>query len=329
MMDNTRSPLVSVVTPVYNCEKYIRECIESVRSQTYENWDYTIVNNCSTDSTLAIAREYAERDSRIRVIDNTDFLRVFANFNKALRHISPASKYAKVLAADDRMYPECLEKMVTLAEKHPRVAIVNSCWLTGVHVRPERLPSHEPVVSGRELCRGWLLDPSYYPYGTPSNVLYRSDIVRSREMFYNESNFHADFEVCLEFLETYDFGFVPQVLTFARERDDPTMTSFSVRTNTYISARMYEIDTYGPRYLTEFEMTRRVRQIKREYYRYLAKQLYNRRDKAFWDYHKNKLLALGHPLEWTRLSAFALVEGLVFLFQPKRIIRRLSGSTVG
>jgi glycosyltransferase involved in cell wall biosynthesis len=43
-----QEPLVSVVTPVYNGEIYLRECIESVLNQTYTHWDYTIVNNCST-----------------------------------------------------------------------------------------------------------------------------------------------------------------------------------------------------------------------------------------------------------------------------------------
>jgi glycosyltransferase involved in cell wall biosynthesis len=72
-------PLVSVVTPVYNGEAYLRECVESVLSQTYTNWDYTIVNNCSTDGTLGIAEEYARRDSRIRVLSNETLVRVFQN----------------------------------------------------------------------------------------------------------------------------------------------------------------------------------------------------------------------------------------------------------
>jgi glycosyltransferase involved in cell wall biosynthesis len=49
-------PLVSILTPVYNGEKYLAECIRSVLAQTYQNWEYTIVNNCSTDKTLEIAK---------------------------------------------------------------------------------------------------------------------------------------------------------------------------------------------------------------------------------------------------------------------------------
>ena len=66
-MTSTHAPLVSVVCPVYNGETYLRECVDSVLAQTYSSWDLAIVNNCSSDRTLAIAQEYAARDSRIRI----------------------------------------------------------------------------------------------------------------------------------------------------------------------------------------------------------------------------------------------------------------------
>ena len=71
---SSKSPLVSVVTPMYNTIDYIEECIESVRRQTYEHWDYVIVNNCSSDGSAEIARRYAELDPRIWVIDNATVL---------------------------------------------------------------------------------------------------------------------------------------------------------------------------------------------------------------------------------------------------------------
>lgn len=63
-------PLVSIVTPVYNNAEYIAECTESVLAQTYQNWDYTIVNNCSTDKAAEIGRRYAAEDTRIRIHGN-------------------------------------------------------------------------------------------------------------------------------------------------------------------------------------------------------------------------------------------------------------------
>ena len=83
-----RQPLVSVVTPFYNEEKYLAECIKSVLAQTYATWEYIIVNNCSTDKSLEIAKVYQERDPRIRIYNNEMFLNQIENFNYILRQIS-------------------------------------------------------------------------------------------------------------------------------------------------------------------------------------------------------------------------------------------------
>ena len=107
-MDSAAPPLVSMVTPVYNNEEYLVECIESVLAQTYQNWDYTIVNNCSTDKTGEIARRYAAKDPRIKVYDSQQFLRAVPNHNLALRQISARSKYCKIVFADDWIFPRCL-----------------------------------------------------------------------------------------------------------------------------------------------------------------------------------------------------------------------------
>ncbi len=58
-------PLVCVLTPVYNGADFIEQCIESVLAQSFTNYEYIIINNCSTDNTLEIARRYAAKDSRI------------------------------------------------------------------------------------------------------------------------------------------------------------------------------------------------------------------------------------------------------------------------
>src|ERR1700681_2636229 len=91
------APLVSVVTPVYNGGKYLRECIESVIAQSYTNWRYTIVNNRSTDDSLEIALHYASLDSRVRVRDNVEFLPIIDNHNQAISLIDADSIFCKPL----------------------------------------------------------------------------------------------------------------------------------------------------------------------------------------------------------------------------------------
>jgi glycosyltransferase involved in cell wall biosynthesis len=313
-----QSPLVSVVTPVHNGESYLRECIESVLAQTYPHWDYTIVNNCSTDRTLEIAGEYTARDPRIRIWNSETFARVEQSYNNAFRQISPASKYCKVVGADDWLFPDCLEKMVGLAEEHPTVAIVGAYGLMGAAVEWQGLPYPSTRVSGRDVCRRRLLGGPYV-FGTATSVLFRSNIVRSRHAFYNESNFHCDSEACMEFLEHNDFGFIHQILTFQGVRKD-SLTSFSNVMQTYLPSRLLELVKYGPKYLTAVELNSRIRQHLNDYYYYLGKQIYNRRGREFWNYHKNQLAGLGHPMKARRLARAATSYALEFV-NPKSMVK--------
>ena len=74
--------LISIVLPVYNGAKYLRESIDSVLAQTYTNWELLIVDDCSGDETPEIAREYAEKDPRIHYYRNEQNLRLPRNLNK-------------------------------------------------------------------------------------------------------------------------------------------------------------------------------------------------------------------------------------------------------
>jgi glycosyltransferase involved in cell wall biosynthesis len=216
-MDTASEPRVSIVTPVYNEAGYLAECIESVLAQTYQNWDYIIVDNCSTDGTLEVALRYAERDRRIRIHRNGQFLGVIPNHNAALRQISAASKYCKFVFGDDWLFPCCLEQMVAVAEAHPSVGVVGAYALEAQRVAWTGLDYPSSVVNGPEICRRHLLD-GLHVFGSANAVLYRADLVRARDPFYNEANIHADTEICFELLKTCDFGFVHQVLTYTRVR---------------------------------------------------------------------------------------------------------------
>src|SRR5215831_19118689 len=198
-MKTPSQPLVSIVTPVHNEAEYLSECIESILAQTYQNWDFTIVDNCSTDGSLEVARRYAAKDRRIRVHQNQQFLRVIPNHNVALRQISPESKYCKVVFGDDWIFPDCLEKMVAIGEQYPSVGIVSSYQLHGDKVLSTGLPYNKKVVTGREACREFFLHELVL-FGTQNSVLYRSDFVRKRQPFYVEGDMCADFEVCFALL---------------------------------------------------------------------------------------------------------------------------------
>ena len=254
-----KQPLVSVVTPVYNGVDHLAECIESVLNQTYENWEYVVVDNCSTDGTLEIAQSYEARDPRIRVVAANEFVEQIENQNRAVREMSPDSKYCKVLHADDWMFPECLERMVDVAERNPNIGVVSAYRLEETRVTLDGLPHSISVVPGREMGRSTLLGRPYpFLFGTPSSVLISSEPVRARDRFYNEDNpWDEDTEACLEILRERDFGFVHQVLTFTR-RLEGSPFSKQTRLGVQLPAQIKLLAKYGPVYLTKAEYQRRL-----------------------------------------------------------------------
>jgi glycosyltransferase involved in cell wall biosynthesis len=318
-------PLVSVLTPVYNGEKYLAECIESVLAQTYQNWEYVIVNNCSTDRTLEIAADYAKRDKRIRIHNNKTFVGCDANGNIAFQQIASASKYCKVVHADDWIYPECILKMVQLAEIHPSVAIVGAYGLRNDHVAWDGLPYTPSVISGREICRISLMGGPYV-FGSPTSLLLRSTEVRKRPAFYNDENRHCDIETCFDVLRDTDFGFVHQVLTFTRDHAD-SETSFNARYGTDYLGTLEILAKYGKTYLTDEEYKQCLKEKWSDYYRFLGIKALHNSEKEFWPFHRKALERLGYSLSWRKVARAVLSYVCTLIFNPyktsQRIIRKL------
>ena len=112
------APTVSVVTPFYNTGTFLAQCIRSVLAQTFQDFEYILVDNQSTDDGGRIAAEFAAQHDQIKLIRTPRFLSQVDNFNFALRQISPESTYCKMVLADDWLYPQCLADMVALADAH-------------------------------------------------------------------------------------------------------------------------------------------------------------------------------------------------------------------
>jgi glycosyltransferase involved in cell wall biosynthesis len=321
-MNLKSQPLVSIVVPVYNGAEHFVESIESILAQTYQNWDCTIINNCSTDATAEIASRYAAKDSRIRVQENEKFLRVIPNHNVALRQISSASKYCKMVFADDWLFPRCIEEMVSLAEEYPSAGIVGAYGLQGHEVVWAGLPYPSRLVSGREVCRRLFLE-GLYVFGTPNSLLYRADLVRSHDPFYNESNLHADMESCVVLLKDCDFGFVHQILAFKRVRPG-SVGKFTEEINTIIAGRLHDLVVHGPDFLTRQEFEVSLSRAVSEYYNFLAVSLMRgRRDKKFWDYHKRKLTEAGAGFSRVRLLRATLARLLRAILNPHETLDKL------
>ncbi len=118
------NPKVSVIMGIYNGEKTMERAIDSIIAQTYIDWELIICDDCSTDDTYKIASEYAEKDNRIKVIQNEKNMRLAYSLNHCLSVAK--GEYIARMDDDDISLPERFEKQVKYLDEHPEMAVVGS-----------------------------------------------------------------------------------------------------------------------------------------------------------------------------------------------------------
>ena len=315
------APLVSIVTPFYNTRNYLAECIESVLRQTYRNWEYILVDNCSTDGSAEIAARYASDCDKIRLIHADTFLSQVRNYNFAVSLIAPDSQYCKIVQADDWIYPECLQRMVSVAESDDSVGIVSSYRLKGSTLLGDGLPFERVVLPGKEI--GWLqLTQAIFVTGTPTTVLYRSEIVRKFSPFYDERTFFDDSDLCYRILKSWNFGFVHQVLSFSRVDDDSIRGKVS-RFDPDSLEWLVQLAKFGPTFLQAAELKEKLGEAKSGYYHFLFRRAVGGEGHGFWEFHRSGLADAGLRLEWALLAKQACMEFLRMVTNPGETCTRI------
>lgn len=107
--------LVSIVTPSYNCEKYIGETIESIIAQTYPNWELLITDDVSTDKSTEIIRRYIEKDSRIKLLKLQVNSGAGVARNNSIKNAK--GRFIAFCDSDDRWYPQKLERQLSFMQE--------------------------------------------------------------------------------------------------------------------------------------------------------------------------------------------------------------------
>ena len=107
---------ISILIPTYNNENYISSCLESVINQTYKNIEILIINDCSTDNTQKILKEFAKKDKRIKIITNNKNYGYGKSLNIGIK--SSKGDYIQIVESDDFIEPEMSEILLNQALKH-------------------------------------------------------------------------------------------------------------------------------------------------------------------------------------------------------------------
>jgi glycosyltransferase involved in cell wall biosynthesis len=314
--------LVSIVTPVYNGEAFLDECIQSVQKQTFSDWELVIVDNCSTDRSRAVAERYAMADPRIRVYHNDQVLPVIASFNRAATLASTESRYLKFLCADDVLFPECVQRMVEVAEANPAVKLVAAYKIHGRSPVCEGPSYPEQILDGREVCRRFFHGTLGY-LGSPTDHLLRLPTRIENGRMFDEAFLHADIEFWVRLLKDGSaYGFVHQILTFTRVHEG-AVSGFAHVMGTGTIEFLAMADRHGRSFLPRDEYARVVKRYRRTYARFMFRSLLKVWDRRIWRFQVENRKKFGIDMGVAEVLAAGLSEFAASALAPVDTLRRL------
>jgi glycosyltransferase involved in cell wall biosynthesis len=178
-----KGPLISVIMPVFNGERYLGEAIQSILYQTYTNFEFIIINDGSTDRSLEIIKSY--NDNRIQIRNHDQNIGCYKSINDGCRIAK--GKYLALIGHDDLAYPNRLERQLLFMEQNVDVGIAGSC------VRFVGSSQNMFYETNRDILKVSFLNNNFVNH--PSTMM-RSELLQMHGLVYNETLwFAADYDL--------------------------------------------------------------------------------------------------------------------------------------
>lgn len=322
-------PTVIVVVPVYNGARHIAECIKSILAQSRSDWQALIVNNCSTDDTAARAREAAEGDPRIAVVDCDAHLPQAGNYNRAIALARGQAEFVKFIEADNWLYPTCLDAMIAVARQSPGIGLVGAGYMhgeqpVGLHVCPR-----QSVYDGRHAGRvHWA---GHYILSSPGTLMYRASVFDDPDLRFAAGHTAMDIDLHLRIAARWDVGYVHELLTY--NRDEPGVTAAFGNLMPGILGDVVCSRTYAHLFFEGRELNAHRANVEGQYCGILARALLTLRlGPSVLFKHHVALSRVSSGLDIKRLAGAVAAEiGKALLSPPKTVVtirRRLTGEKV-
>lgn len=205
----SKTPMVSIIVPVYNASKTLRRCVDSVLKQEYADFELFLVDDGSQDDSGTICDEYAGKDPRVRVIHKAN-AGVSAARNDALDQAR--GEYLQFLDSDDWLSPDATRLLVrTAQETQCDLVIADFYRVSGERVSHKGEIDEEGVMSRETFAAYMMENPADYYYGVLWNKLFCRKIVEEYRLRMNE-----DLRWCEDFL--FNLEYILHAETFAALR---------------------------------------------------------------------------------------------------------------
>ena len=226
----SKNELISIIVPVYNVEKYIPECLDSILNQTYENFEVILVDDGSTDGSGDICDDYAAKDSRIKVIHQKN-CGVSVARNNAIKKSS--GEYISLVDPDDILAPEYLETLYkTLIDNEAQIVACNYYSFYDEEKIPEDISKskHDKlIITEKEMEDETFAAEFTVKMVIPINKMYKRGIFD--KITYPVGKIHEDAYVYHHMLhEAQKVVFISDILYYYRLRKDSiTHSRFKIK----------------------------------------------------------------------------------------------------
>ena len=231
MKTKPNNPLVSVIIPAYNAEKYVAEAINSILSQTYKNIEVVIIDDASTDGTLKIIQKYQLKDERIRLYSNEKNMGIGANRARGIKLAK--GEYICWQDADDISLPNRIASQVSYLQGHPDVGVVGGFIQffdeTGDGVI-RRYEENDTALRSKIF--------RYNPIAQPASM-FRSDVYRNVGTYNPDYVVSEDLEMLFRAGTKYHFANIQEVvLKYRQTMNSLTRSSLRNMEKAALSLRM-------------------------------------------------------------------------------------------
>ena len=182
---------ILVFVPTYNSEKYLRECLDSVLNQTFQDWECVISDDASTDKSVEIAREYEKKDPRFKVLTHGENIGAANNWNRAKENNK--SFATKILCADDYLMLDALKEQLDILKRNETAIVFSERHIifpNGRKLHP-KLPKYASNISFNDAFK-FYINLGRNIFGEPVTALFRTDL------FVKSEGFDSRFEYAID-----------------------------------------------------------------------------------------------------------------------------------
>lgn len=237
-------PKISVVMPVYNRQAYLDDAITSIVNQTYNDFEFIIVDDASTDKSLNIINFHSNTDERIFVLNNKNNLGIAKTRNIGID--AAEGKYIAFMDSDDISHPERFQRQVNYLDKHPEIGVLGTqCAyisengrITSTHLAPLT-----PIeIRWSLISKSTMIN---------SSIMARSEIFKYHGFKHNDLVAGSDYELWARVSDKFQIANLPDVLLYVREH--PKRISKQFRNNQQINA--FEIIRKRVKDITDIQLS--------------------------------------------------------------------------